>query len=160
MALLERVATLLRANLAELLDRAEDPEKTIEQLIFEMRNQFVQVKTQAAIALTDLHVLETKQRENRSREEEWMRKAEMAATKGDDRLARAALDRAMSYQQLAANFAEQTEGQKTQVEVLKNALNSLARKISEVEEEAGVLIAQHRRTKALREIKPRREPAA
>jgi len=149
MALLERVATLIRANLNELVDRAENPEKMIKQVILDMQNQFIQVKTQVAIALADLHLLEKKQQENKEREEDWMRKAQLAVSKGDDGLARAGLDRAMSYRQLAANFVEQIEDQKSQVEVLKDALNALARKISEAEGKAEILIAQHRRTKAV-----------
>lgn len=149
MALLERVATLIRANLNELVDRAENPEKMIKQVILDMQNQFMQVKTQVAIALADLHLLEKKQQENKMREEEWMRKAQLAVSKGDDKLARAGLDRAMSYKQMAANFVEQIEDQRSQVEVLKDALNALARKISEAEGKSEVLIAQHRRTKAV-----------
>jgi phage shock protein A len=149
MALLERVATLVRANLNELVDRAEDPEKMIKQVILDMQNQFMQVKTQVAIALADLHLLEKKQQENQAREEEWIRKAELAVSKGDDRLARAGLDRAMSYKHLAASFVEQIEDQKAQVEVLKEALHALGRKITEAEGRAEVLIAQHRRTKAV-----------
>jgi phage shock protein A len=149
MALLERVATLIRANLNELVDRAENPEKMIKQVILDMQNQFMQVKTQVAIALADLHLLEKKQQENNLREEEWMRKAQLAVGKGDDRLARAGLDRAISYKQMATNYVEQIEDQKAEVEVLKDALNALARKISEAEGHAEVLIAQHRRTKAV-----------
>jgi phage shock protein A len=149
MALLERVATLIRANLNELVDRAENPEKMIKQVILDMQNQFMQVKTQVAIALADLHLLEKKQQENNEREEEWMRKAQLAVGKGDDRLARAGLDHAISYKQMAANYVEQIEDQKAQVEVLKDALNGLARKISEAEGKAEFLIAQHRRTKAV-----------
>ena len=48
MALLERVATLIRANLNDLVDKAEDPEKMIKQVILDMENQLLQVKTQAA----------------------------------------------------------------------------------------------------------------
>jgi phage shock protein A len=149
MALLERVATLIRANLNELVERAENPEKMIKQIILDMQNQFMQVKTQVAIALADLHLLEKKQKEINGREEEWMRKAQLAVGKGDDGLARAALDRAMSSKQLAVSFAEQIEDQKSQVEVLKEAMNALSRKISEAEARAEVLIAQHRRTKAV-----------
>jgi phage shock protein A len=149
MALLERVATLIRANLNELVDRAENPEKMIKQVILDMQNQFMQVKTQVAIALADLHLLEKKQQENHLREEEWLRKAELAVSKGDDRLARAGLDRAMSHKQLATNFVEQIEDQRSQVEVLKDALHALGRKISEAEGRAEVLVAQHRRTKAV-----------
>ena len=94
MGLLERVSTLIRANLNDMIDRAEDPEKMIKQVILDMQNQFMQVKTQVAIALADLHLLEKKRKENLDKETEWMRKAEMAVGKKDDALARAALERA------------------------------------------------------------------
>ena len=60
MALLERVSTLIRANLNDLIDKAEDPEKMIKQVILDMQNQLLQVKTQVAIAIADQHVLEKK----------------------------------------------------------------------------------------------------
>ena len=50
MALLERVSTLLRANLNDLIDKAEDPQKLLRQLVLDMENQLMQVKTQVAIA--------------------------------------------------------------------------------------------------------------
>jgi phage shock protein A len=149
MALLERVAILIRANLNELVDRAENPEKMIKQVILDMQNQFIQVKTQVAIALADLHLLEKRQQEIKEREEEWMRKAQLAVSKGDDKLARAGLDRAVSYKQMASSFVEQIEDQRSQVEVLKDALNALGRKISEAEGKAEMLIAQHRRARAV-----------
>ena len=64
MALLERVATLVRANLNDLIDKAEEPEKMIKQVILDMQNQLLQVKTQVAIAIADQHLLEKKQKEN------------------------------------------------------------------------------------------------
>jgi phage shock protein A len=149
MALLERVSTLVRANLNDLVDRAENPEKMIKQVILDMQNQFMQVKTQVAIAIADLHLLETKQKENREKETDWMRKAEIAVGKRDDPLARAALERAMSFKQMAANFAEQIADQRTQVELLRDALNKLEQKIAEAEAKSELLIAQARRTKAV-----------
>ena len=68
MAFLERVATLIRANLNDLIDRAEDPEKMIKQVILDMQNQLLQVKTQVAIAIADQHVLEKKLQENAEKE--------------------------------------------------------------------------------------------
>ena len=97
MALLERVATLIRANLNDLVDKAEDPEKMIKQVILDMQNQLLQVKTQVAISIADQHVLEKKLQENEENERQWMRRAELAVDKGDDALARAALERSMSY---------------------------------------------------------------
>jgi len=78
MALLERVGTLLRANLNDLVDRAEDPEKMLKQVILDMDNQLMQVKTQVAISLADLHLLERRRDENTKKGEEWMRKAGLA----------------------------------------------------------------------------------
>ena len=64
MALLERVSTLIRANLNELIDKAEHPEIMIKQVILDMENQLLQVKTQVAIAIADQHLLEKKRKEN------------------------------------------------------------------------------------------------
>src|SRR3989440_12261383 len=107
MALLERVSTLIRANLNDLIDKAEDPEKMIKQVILDMQNQLMQVKTQVAITIADQHVLEKKQRENADKEAEWMRKAELAVDKKQDDLARAALERVESYRDLSEGFAQQ-----------------------------------------------------
>jgi phage shock protein A len=149
MALLDRVATLVRANLNDLIDRAENPEKMLKQVILDMENQFMQVKTQVAIALADLHLLEKKKKDNVDRHAEWMRKAELAVDKRDDELARAALERAMSFQQLTESFDQQIEDQHTQVESLKAALKKLELKLSEARGKADLLIAQHRRTRAV-----------
>ncbi len=81
MALLERVSTLIRANLNDLVDKAEDPEKMIKQVILDMENQLLQVKTQVAISIADQHVLEKKLKENEENERQWMRRAELAVDK-------------------------------------------------------------------------------
>ena len=106
MALLERVSTLVRANLNDLIDKAEHPEKMIKQVILDMQNQLMQVKTQVAIAIADQHVLEKKQKENEEKVAEWMRKAELAVTKKQDDLARVALQRVESYRDLSEGFGQ------------------------------------------------------
>ena len=123
MALLDRVATLVKANLNDLIDRAENPEKMLKQVILDMENQFIQVKTQVAIALADLHLLEKKKKDNAEKHADWMRKAELAVDKKDDELARAALERAMSFQQVADSFDQQIADQETQVEALSPHCN-------------------------------------
>ena len=149
MALLERVSTLVRANLNDLIDKAEDPEKMIKQVILDMENQLLQVKTQVAISIADQHVLERKLKENQENERQWMRRAELAVDKKDDALARAAVERSMSYKSMAASFQQQVEDQKTQVENLKTALLKLQQKLAEAQGKSDMLIAQHRRSRAL-----------
>jgi phage shock protein A len=149
MALLERVATLVRANLNDMIDKAEEPEKMIKQVILDMQNQLLQVKTQVAIALADQHLLEKKRKENLDKSSDWTRRAELAVDKKEDDLARAALERSLSYRGLADSFGEQIADQTAQVENLKSALRKLEQKMAEAQAKSDVLIAQHRRARAL-----------
>jgi phage shock protein A len=149
MALLERVSTLIRANLNDLVDKAEDPEKMIKQVILDMENQLLQVKTQVAISIADQHMLEKKMNESGDNERQWMHRVEMALDKKDDALARAALERSMSYKSTAESFRQQVEDQKTQVENLKGALLKLQQKLVEAQAKSDMLIAQHHRSRAL-----------
>jgi phage shock protein A len=149
MGLLERVSTLIRANLNDMIDRAEDPEKLIKQVILDMDNQYLQVKTQVAISIADQHMLEKKLRENEGAGRDWMRKAELAVEKQQDDLARAALDRFQTSQKLALSYREQVDDQKLQVETLKNALIKLEQKLDEAKAKRDLFLARHRRGVAL-----------
>ncbi len=149
MALLDRVSALIRANLNDLIDRAEDPQKMLKQVILDMQNQMIQVKTQVAIAIADEHLLKKTQQENVEKHAEWMRKAELAIDKKQDDLARAALERAVGYQSLAENFAEEIEHQRKQVEHLRSAMQKLEQKLTEAQAKSELLIAKHRRSRAL-----------
>jgi phage shock protein A len=149
MALLERVSTLVRANLNDLVDKAEDPEKMIKQVILDMENQLLQVKTQVAIAIADQHLLEKREKENEDKHGEWMRRAEMAVDRKDDELARAALERSMSYEQMREGFKQQIADQRIEVENLKSALHKLQQKLAEARAKADLLISQHRRSRAM-----------
>jgi phage shock protein A len=120
----------------------------IKQVILDMQNQLLQVKTQVAIAIADEHLLEKKKQENEDKVPEWMRKAELAVDKKQDDLARAALLRVESYRELSGNFAQQVDDQKAQVENLKSALRKLDQKLAEANAKADLLIAQHRRARA------------
>lgn len=149
MGLLERVSTLIRANLNDMIDRAEDPEKMIKQVILDMENQYLQVKTQVAVSIADQHILEKKQKEQEDTAKDWMRRAEIAVDKGQDDLARAALDRYQTGQRLTQSFQEQVNDQKTQVDTLKSALLKLEQKLDEGKSKRELLLARHRRSIAL-----------
>ena len=147
MSLLDRVSTLLRANLNDLVEKAEDPERMLKQIVLDMENQLLQVKTQVAIAIADEHLLEKKRAEQETLAAEWRRKAELAVHKGHDDMARGALERALSHDQLEAGFAGQAEDQKHEADSLRQALNKLNQKLSETRAHCEMLIAEHRRAK-------------
>ncbi len=148
MALLERVGTLLRANLNDLIDRAEDPEKMVKQIILDMENQLMQVKTQVAISIADLHLLEKKRDECIQERDDYARKAELAVAKANDALARAAIERSLDARKRLEGFEQQLADQKVQVENLKSALHKLDGKLADARAKSDVLIAKHHRARA------------
>jgi phage shock protein A len=149
MSLLDRVSTLLRANLNDLVEKAEDPERMLKQIVLDMENQLLQVKTQVAIAIADQHLLEKKRAEHEQEAAEWRRKAELAVTKSQDDLARAALERSLSHGQLVEGFTAQAEDQKHEADNLRQALRKLEQKLSETRAHCEMLVAEHRRAKVV-----------
>lgn len=145
MALMERVATLLRANLNDLMDRAEEPEKMLKQLVLDMENQLLQLKTQVAMALADQHLLEKKTGEQEAAVTDWHRKAELAVSKGDDALARAALERAITQERTLAAFRTQVAEQAAESEALRGTYTRLQGKLAETQARCELLLTQHRR---------------
>jgi phage shock protein A len=149
MALLERVATLLRANITDLLAKAEEPEKLARQLVLDMENQLIQVKTQVAIAIADKHLLEKKKTEQDEAHALWMRKAELAVSKQQDEMARGALERAMSHQRIAEGLAQQLADQTAEADTLRGAYSRLQQKLTETQAQVDMLAAQLRRNRAV-----------
>ena len=149
MGLLERVSALLRANINHLIDEAEQPEKVMKQVILDMQNQLLQVKTQVAMAVADGHLLENKRKEQRDAEASYLRKAELALAKGREDLARVAAEQAINSRQLAEGFDQQLQDQNLQVENLKAALFQLENKLKEAQHRSELLMCQHRRARAL-----------
>ena len=152
MALLERVATLLRANLNDLIDRAEDPQKMLRQLMLDMENQLLQVKTQVAIALADQHLLEKKQAEHEESAGNWQRKAALAVSRQQDDLARGALRQQISHRQMAASFAQQLGDQRTETDTLRTALGRLQQRLQETQSRCELLAIEHRRARASQKV--------
>lgn len=145
MPLLERIGTLLRANINDLIEKAEDPEKLARQLVLDMENQLIQVKTQVAMAMADQHLLLKRKKEHEEAVDEWRSKAELAVVRKRDDLARAALERSLKHEQLAHGFAEQLEDQQVEAEMLRSTFLKLQQKLTETEAKVELLIAQRRR---------------
>ncbi len=148
MGLLDRMSTLVRSNLNDLLDRAEDPEKMIKQLLVDMNNQRIQAKTQVAAAIAEERRVQQRAQEAQKQADEWQRRAELAIEKGDDELAKQALLRRNTYAQTAAGLEEQWQAHSAQVQALKDGLRQLQAKIDEAEAKKELLIARSRSAKA------------
>ncbi len=148
MGLLDRMSTLVRSNLNDLLDRAEDPEKMLRQLLVDMNNQRIQAKTQVAAAIAEERRVQQRAEEAQKQADEWQRRAELAIEKGDDELAKQALTRRNTYAQTAAGLQEQLQAYSAQVQALRDGMRQLDDKIGEAEAKKELLIARSRSAKA------------
>jgi phage shock protein A len=130
-----------------MIDRAENPETMLKQLLLDMENQLLQVKTQVAIAIADQHLLEAKQKEQTDSAATWRGKAELAVKKSEDQLARLALERALGHDEMAAGFAQQVTEQASEADSLRATYAKLQGKLAETQAQCEILLAQHKRAK-------------
>ena len=152
MGLFSRLGTLIRSNINELINKAEDPEKMLNQVLVDMKQQLVEAKKQVAIAIADEKRLKKQYEQEIARADDWERKAMLAVKAGDDGLARAALARKAEHDELATTLKQQWEAQKESVEQLKGALRGLDSKIEEAKRKRNILVSRQKRAEAQRMI--------
>jgi phage shock protein A len=152
MGILDRIRTVLKANINALISKAEDPEKMLNQLIMDMNEQLLEAKKQVAMSIADEKKLERQALENKSQGEEWERKAMLAVKAGKDDLAREALLRKQEYDGYAASFQKEYDSQHASVEQLKDALRQLQAKIEEAGRKKNLLVARAKRAEAQKQI--------
>ncbi len=144
MNLLERVFTLLRANLNSVAEKADDPEKALRQLQLDMRNQLVQVKTQVATAITASRKMQARANEKKVEADTWYTRAEHALSRNNEAAAREALTRYNDLVKLSQRYQQQQQEQEQFVSTMRNALRQLEAKIAEVDATIDVLVARKR----------------
>ncbi|MBL4683455.1 MAG: PspA/IM30 family protein [Nannocystaceae bacterium] len=152
MGLFSRLGTLIRSNINELINKAEDPEKMLNQVLVDMKSQLVEAKKQVAVAIADEKRLKKQYEQDAAKAAEWERKAMLAIRAGDDGLARAALARKTEHDDVAETLRQQWEAQKQSVEQLKGALRGLDNKIEEAKRKRNILVSRQKRAEAQRTI--------
>ena len=152
MGIFSRLGTLIKSNLNDLISRAEDPEKMLNQVLLEMQQQLVEAKKAVAVAIADEKRLQKQYNAELDKAKEWERKAMLAVRAGDDSLARQALVRKQEHENISAQFQQQWIAQKGAVDKLKDALRLLANKIEEAKRKKNILIARKKRAEAQRQI--------
>jgi phage shock protein A len=150
--ILDRVSMLVRSNVNDLLDRAENPEKTLDQVIRDMASAINQAKGQVAETIAQKNLLEEDLNEDRKLAEEWRRKAELAVRRGADDLAREALRRHKDYLANAQVYETQLASQQEVVDKLKGQLTALQSKYEDIVRNRQVLISRHRTAQATQKV--------
>ncbi|MEC9398412.1 MAG: PspA/IM30 family protein [Myxococcota bacterium] len=152
MGIFGRLGTLLKANINDVISKAEDPEKILNQLILDMKDQLIEAKKQVAVAIADEKRLKKQLDNELHMAREWEKKAMMAVRAGRDDLAKEALRRKGEHDQLASEFQGQWEAQKAAADKLRESLRQLNNKIEEAKRKKNLLIARKKRAEAQQKI--------
>jgi phage shock protein A len=152
MGIFRRLADVIKSNLNDLIDKAEDPEKMLEQMIREMDASYRTAKVEVAKAIADEKKIQQQYARNAEQAAMWEKKAMFAIQKGDDDLARQALKRKKSYDEIAHGFKAQLEDQSKMTDLLKDNLHGLEAKIEEAKRKKNLLIARAKRAEAQKTI--------
>ena len=153
MGLFDRLSTLLRSNINDLISRAEDPEKMLNQILVDMRSQLAKAKQQVATAIADEKRLRDQaDAEYRAGRTTGKQKAMLAIKEGRDDLAKQALMRQGEHISHGQQLEQTWEQHRLETEKLKNSLRDLNDKIEEAKRKKNLLIARQRRAQAQKRI--------
>lgn len=153
MNLLDRMGRLIRANLNELLRRAEDPEKIMEQALLDMKEALKEAREQVAAALAEARRLEREVESHLKEAALWEEKAKEALQAGREDLAKEALRRRKRALDLAEGFKQQLEEQKGLTDRLMTQLKALEAKIDEAEARKKLLLARKKGVEAAEAVR-------
>jgi phage shock protein A len=148
MGLFSRFKRAVKSNINDMISKAENPEKMLNQLILEMNEQLIESKKTVAAAIADEKRMERQMAMNREQDAEWERKAMLAVKAGHDDMAKEALLRKQEYDNTARQYQTQWQAQHESVEQLKSALRQLQQKIEEAQRKKNLLVARAKRAEA------------
>jgi len=152
MGLFDRLSTLMRSNINDLISRAEDPEKMLNQILVDMRGQLAKAKQQVATAIADEKRLRDQADAEYRQGHDWEQKAVLAIKEGRDDLAKQALMRQGEHMSAGQQLEQTWEQHRSETEKLKNSIRDLNDKIEEAKRKKNLLVARQRRAEAQKRI--------
>ena len=152
MGIFDRLSSLLRSNINDLISRAEDPEKMLNQILVDMRSQLAKAKQQVATAIADEKRLRDQADAEFKQGADWQQKAMLAIKENRDDLARQALMRQTEHENHGHQLEQTWEQHRLETEKLKNSLRDLNDKIEEAKRKKNLLVARQRRAQAQKRI--------
>ena len=152
MGLFDKLSLLIRSNMNDLIARAENPEKMLNQVIDDMRNQLARARQEVAHAMADAAKLKKQVEDEQKQAQEWEQRAMLAVRQERDDLARQALMRQQEHATRAQTYYETWEKHEADTQRLRDALRQLSDKIQEATRKKNLLIAQQKRAEAQKRI--------
>ena len=164
--ILGRISQLAKANISALIDRAEDPEKMLNQLVTDFTNSIAEAEEAVAQTIANTRMSEEDMRIDREAAQEWGRKASAASTKADqlrtsgdtsgadkfDQLARVALSRQIDFERQVEEAEPRIAQQNATVQQLKDGLTLMNTKLEDLKARRSELIARSRSAEAQAQV--------
>ena len=147
-----RMTDIIKSNINELLDRAEEPEKMIRQMVREMEEAVNKATASVGTAVANQKRLERQYNEKKAQVEEWQQKAERAVEAGQDGLARRSLERKAVFVKAVEDLEPAMEESRQTAEQLRDQLRELKTKLEEARTREGTLVARHRAAEARKRL--------
>jgi len=152
MGIFSKLSTVIKSNINDLINRAENPEKMLNQIILDMRDQLAKAKREVAAAIADERKLRGQLDDEVKQSREWEKRAMLAVKQGRDDLAKQALVRQQEHAERASALDQTWRAQSAETEKLKGSLRQLNEKIEEAKRKRNLLIAKQKRAQAQRRI--------
>lgn len=142
MAIFERLSDLIRSNVNDLIDRAEDPEKMVKQIIIDMEAQLRSATSGYANAKAGVNQVQKQMQMAQAQAKEWENKAKMALTAGNEDLAKQALVKKAEADKLAATYESSYQSMNARLDEMKGQIDTLKQKLTEARNRQAMLIAR------------------
>jgi phage shock protein A len=152
MGIWQKFSTLIRSNINDAIAKAENPEKMLNQILLDMRDQLAKAKQEVAVAIADERKLKAQAEEEQKHAADWEQRAMLAIREGRDDLAKQALLRQQEHTERAVMYAETWQKQAGETERLKESLRALNDKIEEAKRKKNLLVAKQKRAQAQQRI--------
>lgn len=142
MAIFERISDLVRANINDLIDKAENPEKMVKQIIIDMEAQLKKVTQGLGTAMGSLNQVKKQLAVAQEQSDVWQSKAKACLEQGNEELAKKALENKVKQDQMVAQYQEMSNSMETQVNEIKSQVDLLKQKLEEARSKQAMLVAR------------------
>ena len=151
-SIFSRISDIFKANINDLLDKAEDPEKMIKQMVLEMEEAVAKATTAVGSAIANEKQIDKQYAEKKRLADEWQTRAVKAVNANRDDLARQALEKKNLFLKAATDLEAPLAEAKKSSEIMRGQLEQLKAKLDEARVRQGTLIARHQAAQAKKQI--------
>ena len=152
MAIFERISDLVRANINDLIDKAEDPEKMVKQIIIDMEDQLRKSTQSLGTAMGSLNSVKKQLETAQAQSNNWQAKAKTCLEQGNEELAKQALENKVKQDNMVAQYQGMVTSMEAQVNDIKSQIDVMKQKLEEARSKQAMLVARSQMADAKKQM--------